>query len=414
MALVLAALGTLVAALWLGDDFWEDGRQPPRQVEGTVRLMSRPLQPVATGRFRLTTDAGQVHDFELRSSYLTRLAQLQSERGAPLSAVVTFSPLLRNVYSVKAGEVLIEQDRYEPGQPFQSWQRLPIYILIVAFTAGLSGLLYALLALTDWLWPLQLLQGVLVARIERAETRLEGFSIIVRPWNKRRPGKQAQFELGQANFLATDGVDFIEVAYTRFFRYVRHLRPLSSEELPPQAKAAQAGLVGAGLRLSYIPGWRTRLFLYADGVFALALFGLAFVILLGYIPEWLSVQRLEPPQWVVMPLLAVLAATLGVYLLLRFRRKLEDLKAPKRITTGPVLSKWRVTGTSNDNRRLIVVADGGIAAGETSIRKFDLSPALFDQLQVGDIVEIEHTPRLRFICRLEVKGHQELTRSYQV
>jgi len=67
-----------------------------------------------------------------------------------------------------------------------------------------------------------------------------------------------------------------------------------------------------------------------------------------------------------------------------------------------------------ENRDSAIEADGGLAAGEQAVRKFDLSPALFDQLRVGDIVEIEHTPRLRYICRLEVKGHQELSRSFQV
>jgi hypothetical protein len=123
---------------------------------------------------------------------------------------------------------------------------------------------------------------------------------------------------------------------------------------------------------------------------------------------------MDPSQWFLLLVITMLSLTMASYLFLRFRRKQQDIKGPKRLTVGPVLSKWRVTGTSNDNRRLIVVADGGLSAGEQGVRKFDLSPALYDRLQVGDIVEIEHTPRLRFICRLEVKGHQELTGSYPV
>jgi len=95
-----------------------------------------------------------------------------------------------------------------------------------------------------------------------------------------------------------------------------------------------------------------------------------------------------------------------------FLRKLGDLRAPKKLTIGPVLSKWRVTGVTNDMRRQIVVADGGLQAGGEGVRKFDINSFLYDEIRVGDIVEIEHSPRLRYIFRLEVTGHQELPKSF--
>lgn len=417
LAVVLVVSITLGAAVFFWSDFWQDGREAPLQIEGTVKSIN--LHPPSTmpGHFKLVTDSGESYDFDLKSGLLRQMNYYLQSGGIDHTQVaVTFSPHMHNVYSVKVAGVTnpLVQDTYKPGQAFQDWQNLPLYLMSGILLIGIAALIYTGLALADWLWPLQRLQGALVARIERAEARSEGFSIVVRPWNNIRPGKQSQFELDQTNFLATDGVDFIEVTYTRFFHFVRHLRPLSLEELPSSARDALVGLSAEGLRLSYFPGWRLRVFLYADGIFSLGLFGVAGIILLNYLPEWSNPQQIEPPQWLLFPLIAMLAIVGGIYLLLRFTRKMQDIKAPKRVTTGPVLSKWRVTGTSNDNRRLIVVADGGLAAGEQGVRKFDLSPALFDQLRVGDIVEIEHTPRLRYICRLEVKGHQELSRSFQV
>ncbi len=416
--MVLAVIGTVGAALVIGADFWEDGGLPPIQVEGSVRSINRNPPSTIPGSFKLVTSAGETYDFtNIKNNLLRRLEfELQKSNIDRSKVIVTFSPHLRNVYTIQVADSnnLIIQDVYEPGQNFQPWQRFQVYIMGGLILIGLLALVYVIMALFDWFWPLQRMQGVLVARIERAEARSEGFSIVVRPWDQLRPGRQTQFELGQPDFLTTDGVDYIEVFYTRVFRFVRQVRPISIEELPSEARSALRGLSAEGLRLSYAPGWRLRAFLYSDGLLALFLFGVTGFILLSFLPDWNNPQAIEPPQRLLLPMIAMFSSIGAVYLLFRFSRKLQDVKAPKRVTVGPVLSKWRVTGTSNDNRRLIVVADGGLAAGEQSVRKFDLSPALFDQLQVGDIVEIEHTPRLRFICRLEVKGHQELTRSYQI
>jgi hypothetical protein len=418
LAVAMIASGVVAAALFLWTDFWLDGQEAPRQVEGTVKSISRHLPSATPGHFILTTASGETYEFDLRSSLLRQLDSLliNSEQGSSTLVTVTFSPRLQNIYDIKINGIPqpLVQDVYRPDQIFQDWQSLALYGLIAVALIGVAALFYVVLTLLDWFWSIQHLQGALVARIERAEIRSEDFSIIVRPWQSSTLGKQVQLELNQSDFLATDGCDFVEVTYTRFFHYVRQLRPLTIEDLPPQTRAALLNISSEGMRLSYFPGWRLRVFLYADGVLALLLLGLATVILFNYLPEWANPQHLEPPQWLFLPIIMMFSIIIGAYFLLRFRRKLQDLKAPKRVTAGPVLSKWRVTGTSNDNRRLIVVADGGLAAGEQGVRKFDLSPALFDQLRVGDIVEIEHTPRLRYICRLEVKGHQELTRSYQV
>ncbi len=413
LGIALAAVGTILAALVYGADFWEDGRRAPAQLEGQVQLLSRPTASVIAGRFRLITTQGQTTDFELKNSLLNGLNRALRNVTPPPTITVTFSPHLHNVYTVQVdGQLPLVQDAYEPGQPLQAWQRVPAYMLAALGLFGVLALLYAALTLVDWFWPVQTLLGLLVARIERTESSSDGFSVIVRPWQANRAGKQMQFDLGQTDFLATDGADYLEVNYTRFLRYVRRVRSLTLDELPLSAQAVLRGISGEAIRLSYAPGWRLRAFLYTDGLLALGLLSVTVAVGLLYLPFWDNAFQVEPVHYMLLVLLMILSFSASVYLLGRFRRKLQDVTGPKRIINGPVLSKWRVTGTSNDNRRLIVVADGGLAAGEAGIRKFDLSPTLFDQLQVGDIVEIEHTPRLRFICRLEVKGHQELTRSY--
>ena len=106
--------------------------------------------------------------------------------------------------------------------------------------------------------------------------------------------------------------------------------------------------------------------------------------------------------------MAMLALIIAVFLIKSFWLKWRDVHRPKKLTEGPVLSKWRVNGVSNENRRQIVVADGGLTGGSEAVHKFDISAQIFDELTVGDVVKIEHTPRLRFILRLEITGHQEL------
>ncbi len=407
--LAVAAALTIGGALWWGSDFWEDGQRPPLQVQGIVTDISTQSANAIPGRFKLVADDGISQIFELRNSSLKRLNTILATLGRNQPVTVIFSPRLHNIYQLEVAGRRLVQDDWEPDQPFQAWQRIAAYILFSIGALGLGGFLYMLAALADLLWPPLLASGTLVARIERAEARSDGFSILVRPWNNSRPGKQLRFELSEADFFKTDGADFVAVTATRWFHYVTAIQPLTVEDLPVADRHRRSDQPVSELLLNYRPGWRIRVYLYSDGLFALLLLVVSLAIVAGLLPvEVVSPPRAEQPQWLALPLLAILALIMAIYLLLRFKRKFQDVRDRRRVTAGPVLSKWRVTGTSNDNRRLIVVADGGLAGGEQNVRKFDLSPALYDQLQVGDLVEIEHTPRLRFICRLEVKGHQEL------
>lgn len=408
LIVALVAFGTVSFGLLWGADFWKDGALPPRQLEGIVKITDRPAASTLPGRFNLTTFDGQSIDFELKASLIGRLGQLL--RATPQQPVlVSFSPNFHNVYDLRLGGVTLIQDTFETGLLLQRWQLIPALLLAGMFLIGLASLVYTLAAFYDWLAAPRRVSGSLVARIERSDFRADGFLIQVRPWSNWKKGRFAQFELDEPAFLETDGADYIEVTYSPVFRYVRHLRVLQPADLSPAEQAALAVLNAEGSGLSYAPSWRMRLFLYSDAALGLFFLAVAFYIALTFLPAAFRPPRMELSQWFILLLVSLVSVSIGVYMLLRFRRKQQDVRGPKRLTVGPVLSKWRVTGTSNDNRRLIVVADGGLGAGEQAVRKFDLSPALYDRLRVGDIVEIEHTPRLRFICRLEVKGHQELT-----
>lgn len=414
LIVALVAFGTIALGLIWGADFWQDGLLPPHQLEGYLKITNRPAASTLPGHFNLITPDGQITEFELRSSLLSKLSQQLQNAGTDQTAIVTFSPRLRNIYTLRLGDFSIVQDIYEPDFPLQHWQLIPAAVLSVMLLGGLAGLIYSLFALSDLLSASRKISGTLVARIERNDLRADGFLIQVRPWSDLKPGRFAQFELSQETFLATDGADYVEVTFSRFFHYVEQLRVLQLADLSAEQKSQLASFTAEGFGLSYAPNWRMRAFLYSDALLGLVFSIVAVVIGFYYLPEGFLPSRMDPSQWFLLLVITLLSVTMASYLFLRFRRKQQDIKGPKRLTVGPVLSKWRVTGTSNDNRRLIVVADGGLSAGEQAVRKFDLSPALYDRLQVGDIVEIEHTPRLRFICRLEVKGHQELTGSYPV
>lgn len=409
LIVTLVALGTAIFGLFWGSDFWQDGFVPPVQREGTVKITGRPAASTLPGHFTLTTPDGQTTEFELKSNLVMKMGQQLQRGGADQSALVTFSPSLHNVYTVRLGDLVLTQDTYEQNFPLQRWQLLPAFILAGLALGGFVGIIYTLLAFSDWLAASRIISGNLVARIEKNDIRSDGFLIQVRPWKDRRNGRFAQFELSEDDFLATDGADYVEVKYSRFFKYVRQLRVLQPADLTGEQRAALADYTAESAGLSYAPSWRMRTFLYSDAALGLVFAVVALVIGVNYLPEGFWPARMDPSQWFLLLIVALLSVGMATYMFLRFRRKQKDVRGPKRLTVGPVLSKWRVTGTSNDNRRLIVVADGGLTAGEQAVRKFDLSPALYDRLQVGDIVEIEHTPKLRFICRLEVKGHQELT-----
>ncbi len=408
LIVALVAFSTVSFGLFWGADFWKDGALPPRQLEGIVKITDHPAASTLPGRFNLTTPDGQSIDFELKSSLINHLGQLLKDDHNQI-AQVSFSPHFHNVYNLRLGGESLVQDTFETEFPLQHWQIIPALLLAGMFLGGLATLAYIFLALYDWLAASRLISGNLVARIEKSDLRSDGFLIQVRPWSGWKRDRFAQFELSEGDFLATDSADYVEVTYSPFFRYVHNLRVLQPADLSPEQQAVLAEFNANGCGLSYAPNWRVRLFLYSDAILGLVFFAVALVIALNYLPEAFWPRRMEISQWFLLLIVSLVSMSIGAYMLLRFRRKQQDVRGPKRLTVGPVLSKWRVTGTSNDNRRLIVVADGGLAADPQAVRKFDLSPALYDRLRVGDIVEIEHTPRLRFICRLEVKGHQELT-----
>jgi hypothetical protein len=408
LVVALVAFGTVCFGLFWGADFWKDGVLPPRQLEGIVKITETPAASTLPGRFNLVTPDGQSFDFEIKASLIYRLNQaLKTDSNQ--TALVSFSPNFHNVYNLRLGNLNLVQDTFETEFPLQHWQIIPALLLVGMCLGGLASLVYILLAFYDWLAAARRVSGNLVARIEKSDLRSDGFLIQVRPWAGWKKGHFAQFELSEDDFLATDGADYVEVTYSPFFRFVRQLRVLQPADLSPEQQAALAEFNAEGSGLSYAPNWRMRLFLYSDAILGVIFFTVALVIAINLLPEAFWPPHTEISQWFLLLIVSLVSLAIGTYMLLRFRRKQQDVRGPKRLTVGPVLSKWRVTGTSNDNRRLIVVADGGLSGGEQAVRKFDLSPALYDRLRVGDIVEIEHTPRLRFICRLEVKGHQELT-----
>ncbi len=405
LGLGLLALTVFILAFSLWANFWQDGQQSPRLLDGQITSYSHHLQagPVP-GHFHFVGTTGEEHDFDLRDGVFELLQK--SEPGSLIPATLNFSPHFYNLYSVQIGDQLAVLNQYQPGKLFQNWQLPAVLFLILVGLTGLIGLVYAGLSLADWFLPVQTVQGTLVARIERSELSLESFSVLVSPFVSRRSGQQVQFELNRAAFLATDGADFVSVSCTRLFRFVRQIQPIPDAALPP---GVYPRLAPEHLRLRYNCGWRLWVFLYLDPVLGLLLLFLAILTLVSGSAFSPDPQQLDSARYSMLVTLGVLFFSAAVFLLLRFRRKLQDIKSPRQLAVGPVLSKWRVTQTSQDNRRLIVMADGGIGAGQEAVRRFDVSPALYDQLQVGDIVEIEHTRRLRFICRLEVKGHQELT-----
>ena len=401
---VVAAL-TVGAALLLGRGFWQDGHQAPRRLEGRVTSYSHNSQTgPLPGRFHFVGPANEGLDFELSDPVLDLL-----QAADPATPVrVVFSPNSNNLYSMQVGSQIYVQNQYEPNQFFQSWQLSALMFVGLAGLVGLVGLVYSGLNLFDWLWRPATTRGMLVARVEHTELKAESFSLLVSPFGVESSGRQRQFDLDRATFLTTDGADFVVVRHTRLFRYVRGVQPLAAADLPLDLREGLE-VDAARQRLRYVCGWRRWVFLYSDpavGVLLTALAGLALVACSLFAPD---APQVESARYSLVATLGLLLLTSAVYVLIRFRRKLLDIKSPRQLSVGPVLSKWRVTGTSQDNRRLIVVADGGLTAGKEGVRRFDISPTLYDQLQVGDIVEIEHTSRLHFICRLEVKGHQELS-----
>jgi len=404
----------LVLAIPLGSDFWADSQATPLTTEGRVTRVYTPHLRSSLGAFDLRTEANhQAYRFEISPRLLDAITS-----GASLK--VTHSPNMLHVYSIefKSSSSKLYQDRFDPGRAYQQWQSPIVWLVAGMIVGSLGALAYSLLALSDWLRTARRVRGALVARIEQADNSAAGFALVLRTAArpKKRQREPSRFRVSQPDFLLTDQADYIELEYSPVFKYVRKLKVLRAEDFPPgEAPALQEGGVN---RLRYRPGWYLRMLLFTDFIFAAFLFAFASLVFITRLSQWFD-SGLESQLYerYILPGLALGALALGafviaLFLMSSFLRKLGDLRAPKKLTIGPVLSKWRVTGVTNDMRRQIVVADGGLQAGGEGVRKFDINSFLYDEIRVGDIVEIEHSPRLRYIFRLEVTGHQELPKSF--
>ncbi len=396
----------LVVAIPFGYDFWADSQQPPVLTEGSVS--SKPISQPRTGmgRFVVRTATNQEYPFEIGPRLLDGV-----KPGDKLK--IYHSPRFFHVYSIQSATtgMTLVQDFYDPNELYQQWQA-PIIWLVVGIGLGCVGtLIYSLIALGDWFVPVRRIRGALVARVEQADNSAAGYALVLRSGGK--PGARREtcrFQVNQTNFLATDQADYLELDYTPVFKYVRRLRILSAGDFESGELPAfdESGAIG----IRYLPGWHFKTSLGIELISAIFLFCSAGFALINWLP--IGFNGNPGPQLYERFILLVLALSAFVIAFLpmsSFLRKLHDLKAPKRVTVGPVLSKWRVTGGNNDTRRQIVVADGGLQAGSEGVRKFDVTGLLFDELKVGDIVEIEHSPRLRYIFRLEVTGHQEFLKA---
>ena len=407
---LIFSLGLLLAAV-IGADYWAEGKAPPLEISGKIINKSPKAQmPNGSGSFDLeTTDPPLIYShLEVEPRIFRQLSNEQE-------VVVAISPSSHHVYSIKtaSSREIIKRNEWDEGEIYQDYQAAVYWSLVGVGVTTALAFIYGMLGLADWLLKAQVVRGVIVSRIEQADFSAAGYGMLLRRAPLRGNRKSLRFQLNEMDFLATDGADYAQVKFTPIFRYVRQVQTLTAADFLTNEVPSLEGGDGQTVRLRYLTPWRRKLLVFSDGIVAFCLFSLVIFFLANSVPSWLAygvvgaVASLSTERY-IFPALAIFCVGLGLLFGANFLRKLRDLRAPKKLTVGPVLSKWRVNGGTNDTRRQIVVADGGLQAGSESIRKFDISNFLFEELRVGDIVEIEHTPRLRYIFRLEVKGHQEL------
>ncbi len=404
---IFIAIG-LFLVLTSGEDYWADGKARPVEVKGTViSSSSRVTARTNMGSFDLVVADRGVTYGQLEVEYeIFRILRPAQE------VTVKLSPLYHHVYSINIkGIGEITQDKWQEGADYQEYQT-PVYWGVVGLAIGmLFAFGYCVLGLADWSVRPQIRRGVIVARLESAENGSGGYVILIRFWPRGETYKTLRFVLKEETFKATEGADYAEVWYTPIFRWVKQVRTLAVNDFP--AGQSPVARNRAAFHLRDLPNWWHRLTAYSDGFAAVGAFTVVALILLKSIPAWLDYHNISTSasmERYLMPGFGAILGGLGILFSISFIRKLRDLKSPKKVTTGPVLSKWRVNGDTNSSKRQIVVAAGGLEAGKEGVCKFDISNFLYEELQVGDIVEIEHTPRLRYILRLEVKGHQELAK----
>jgi hypothetical protein len=402
---VIITVGLLMF-ITLKNDFWEDGRNPPVILEGVVE--SRSSMQLRNNLTRVNIQNGNIiYTVEVGVRLYNQLVP-----GKQVQVVV--APRFSHTYAIKIlpnGPTFTETE-YKEGAVFQDFQMFLVVLLsiVTILTLGLFG--YAMLSLADWLLPARKERGIVVARIEQSDFSSSGYTLLIRRWNAPNGARSLRFFVSEEIFRAAENIEVAVVTYTPFFHYVRNLTALAQESLTPEEIALAQNTPVEKMRLLYTTNWRKRLLLFSDGIFALIMFFAVVFIFANAVPTWVNPStETSLSERYYLPALAFFALLLGCYFSNTFFRKFRDLRAPKKITVGPVLSKWRVNGGTNDTRRQIVVVDGGLQAGSEGVKKFDISNFLFEELKVGDIVEIEHTPRLRYIFRLEVKGYQELSRN---
>jgi hypothetical protein len=404
---IFIAIG-LFLLLGNGDSFWADGKARPEEVKGVVTKASSRLSPRTNmGSFDLMiNDRGLIYA-QLEVEYEIFRVLLPGQE-----VTLRISPLYHHVYSINIkGIGDITQDKWQEGADYQEYQA-PVYWGIVGLgVALLAAIGYCLLGLGDWLVRPRIRRGVIVARLELSESGSGGYVLLIRHWTHGETYKTLRFVLKETIFKATEGADYAEVWYTPIFHWVKQVRTLAVNDFPTGQNLVARNR--ATFYLRYLPNWWRRLTPYSDGFAAIGAFGVVALILLKSIPAWLDYRNIGTSasmERYLLPGFGAILGGLGVLFIISFMRKLRDLKSPKKVITGPVLSKWRVNGDTNSSKRQIVVAAGGLEAGMAGVCKFDISNFLYEELQVGDIVEIEHTPRMRYIFRLEVKGHQELAK----
>jgi hypothetical protein len=402
---ILFTVGLLVF-ITVKADYWADGRVPPILIEGV--LEGRPPRQFRNDLTRVNIQSGNLI-YALEVSYRT-YSQLQ--QGKTVQALV--APRLTHTYMVKVlpdGPILPESE-YKAAEIFQDYQMPVVTLLVFIGIIAVGFYIYGLIGFVDRFLPSQKVRGIVIARIEQGDYSSPDYALLLRRWSVANEKRNWRFYLSEKDFKQAEAAEFAEIIFTPFFHFVRQLNLIKRESLTPAELEIAAQTPTEKIRLLYTTNWRKRVLMFSDGVLALLFFFMMIFLFANSIPAWLNVHNTtDLPEQYYMPALGFLALLLGFYFSNTFIRKLRDLRAPKKITVGPVLSKWRVNGGTNDTRRQIVVVDGGLQAGSEGVRKFDISNFLFEELKVGDIVEIEHTPRLRYIFRLEVKGYQELSQN---
>jgi hypothetical protein len=386
--------------------FWEDTHATPRLAQGTIEHL-RAATYSTSGHFDLVSSQCNC-TFEANILVTRGLNEGQKVE-------VSYSPNLLHLYQVQILEdkitpsLILTQDFFAPGALFQSFQTINLFVFLFLLIIAITSSIYAILALLDWFLNPKNSSGIVIVRPELAEyeSTSMGSGLIVRPFGDKR--KSLHFYVSQANLRKIEAAQLVAVTHTPIFNYVKQIRTIQPIEVPLDFYPLDpAELERYARPLHNLSRWQLLLFVGSDLAGGIALLSLPLAIAAVTFSHWTDEAVTSHYQLVLLPSVGTVMLCLSGFMLLNFLRKWQDMRRPKKLTEGPVLSKWRINGESNENRRQIVVADGGLDNDSAAVRKFDISAQIFDELKVGDVVKIEHTPRFRFILCLEVVGYQEL------